>query len=200
MDGVPEGWIKGTYGGFFDFFGGYAFKSSSYVSDGRYHVVTIKNVHDGVFITDCNSKVAAIPNDMKKHCNLSNGDILLSLTGNVGRTCIVCGNKTYLLNQRVAKIAPKLGIPITYAYWKFRDPETQKTIQSLAYGVAQLNLSPVKLAQLELVHPAKEILALFNEYTLPIFQQICTLNLSNIVLRNARDLLLPRLMSGEIRV
>lgn len=49
-----------------------------------------------------------------------------------------------------------------------------------------------------LLVPPQSILVLFNEFVEPIFDQIKNLHLQNQQLRAARDLLLPRLMNGEI--
>jgi len=46
--------------------------------------------------------------------------------------------------------------------------------------------------------PPTTLVNLFSEFADPVFQQIKTLHLQNQKLRAARDLLLPRLMSGEI--
>ncbi len=48
--------------------------------------------------------------------------------------------------------------------------------------------------------PSEKLLNLLNEYVEPIFIQITNLKLQNQKLKAARDLLLPRLMSGEIAV
>jgi type I restriction enzyme S subunit len=48
--------------------------------------------------------------------------------------------------------------------------------------------------------PSRSLLALFSEAVEPVFEQIKVLHLQNQKLRTARDLLLPRLMSGEIAV
>jgi len=177
-DGVPEGWEKKTYADLFQFLGGFAFKSKTYLTDGRYGVVTIKNVHDARFVPECPSRLDAPPEKMKEHCLLKTGDILLSLTGNVGRACIVYG-ADYLLNQRVAKVVGKPGIPVSFVYWTFSNDMTQKELENLAYGVAQLNLSPVKLGEREFIEPPRMILDLFADTAQPIFSQICTLNLQN---------------------
>lgn len=47
VDGVPEGWEKKEINEFISILSGYAFKSSSFVEDGDYKIVTIKNVQDG---------------------------------------------------------------------------------------------------------------------------------------------------------
>jgi len=199
IDGVPEGWEKRTYSDLFEFLGGFAFKSKTYLKDGRYGVVTIKNVHNARFVPECTARLDAPPEKMKEHCVLKTGDILLSLTGNVGRACIVYG-ENYLLNQRVAKVVGESGIPSSFVYWTFSNDSTQRELENLAYGVAQLNLSPVKLGERECLKPSKKILNLFAEIADPIFSQICTLNLQNKQLAKTRDLLLPKLMNGEIVV
>jgi len=99
IDGVPEGWERKAYADLFSFLGGFAFKSKTYEQDGKYGIVTIKNVHDAQFVPECPSKTNLLPEEMKKHCALETGDIQLSLTGNVGRACVVFG-RNYLLNQR----------------------------------------------------------------------------------------------------
>ena len=48
--------------------------------------------------------------------------------------------------------------------------------------------------------PTATLLNLFTEYVRPLFRQIKVLHAQNQKLRAARDLLLPRLMSGEIAV
>ncbi|MFZ9736778.1 MAG: restriction endonuclease subunit S, partial [Prochlorotrichaceae cyanobacterium] len=52
----------------------------------------------------------------------------------------------------------------------------------------------------ELTMPKKQILDLFHEFVDPLYEQISKLNAINQKLQQARDLLLPRLMNGEITV
>ena len=199
VDGAPEGWERKTYADSFSFLGGFAFKSKTYEQDGEYEIVTIKNVHDAQFIPECPSKLNYVPEKMKEHCALATGDILLSLTGNVGRACVVFG-RNYLLNQRVAKVVGSTDIPKSYTYWTFSNKITQKELENLAHGVAQLNLSPVILGQRSLLKPSSSLLRSFEQIADPILWQITMLNLKIVQLRQARDVLLPRLMSGEVAV
>lgn len=198
VDGVPEGWKKKIFNDIFDFKGGFAFKSKTYTENGRYGIVTIKNVHDAHFVQECSSRIDSIPEKMKEHCRLRTGDILLSLTGNVGRACIVVGDE-YLLNQRVAKVTGK-GVSKPYVYWTFSNPKMQIYLENLSHGVAQLNLSPVKLGKEEYVKPPNALLETFEQQTGPILNQICTLVAYNKNLTEARDILLPKLMNGEVAV
>ena len=199
VDGVPEGWEREKLNKLVSLLGGHAFKSSSYQQDGKYGIVTIKNVQQGSFVSECTDYLDDTPDAMKKHCFLSNGDILLSLTGNVGRVCLVYG-ENYLLNQRVAKIEPKNAIPKSFIYWMFDDSIMQKRIENLSSGAAQQNLSPVKLGEQRVILPPNQLLKSFDEIVSLINIEIIQLLVQNQKLAQARDLLLPRLMSGEIEV
>lgn len=198
-NGLPEGWAKSKVSDVFQLLGGYPFKSKTYQDCGKYGIVTIKNVHDANFIPECTAYIDEPPSNMGQHCHLSTDDILLSLTGNIGRACIVFG-ENYLLNQRVAKVVPNEKIPRSYVYWCLRDDEMQRKLENLAYGVAQQNLSPIKLGEQEFVRPSYQIVELFHSYVSNSFDLICSLNLANQKLEQGRDLLLPRLMNGEIAV
>ena len=116
INNLPQDWQKKKLGDLIELQSGYAFKSSTFESDGKYKIVTIKNVKDGSFDGDNVSLIKVIPEKMPSHCSLLSGDILLSLTRNVGRVCMMIGDN-YLLNQRVAKL--KTNYP-TFAYALFR--------------------------------------------------------------------------------
>ena len=79
---------------------GYAFQSSKYNALGKWKILTITNVSGERYINDedCNC-IINLPNDIQDHQVLKEGDILISLTGNVGRVSL-CKNGDYLLNQR----------------------------------------------------------------------------------------------------
>ncbi|MBQ8190677.1 MAG: restriction endonuclease subunit S, partial [Bacteroidaceae bacterium] len=147
VDGVPEGWEKKKIKDLVDLKSGYAFKSSAFVEKGKYKIVTIKNVKDGVFDGDNVSYLNSVPEKMPSHCILQTGDILLSLTGNVGRICMVVGDN-YLLNQRVAKLESKFPV---FTYCLFRHYDTFVAINNLANGAAQQNVSPIRIGEMDML-------------------------------------------------
>ena len=108
--------------------------------------------------------------------------------------------ESYLLNQRVAKVVGSTDIPKSFAYWTFSNEPTRRKLENLAHGAAQSNLSPVTLGNREFIKPESIVLDLFGKIADPIFWQITTLNLVIVQLNRARDLLLPRLMSGKLTV
>ncbi len=196
IDGVPEGWEKKPVKTIIELQSGYAFKSSAFMEDGIYKIVTIKNVKDGAFDGENVSKIASIPEKMPKHCILEDGDILLSLTGNVGRVCIVNG-KNYLLNQRVAKLKSSYK---AYTYCLFRSRDMFIEVNNLANGAAQQNVSPIRIGEMKILIPEKKWLDDFERIVLNYILGIIALQSQIRLLTEARDRLLPKLMSGEIAV
>lgn len=193
---VDPKWEKMSVGDFAELLSGYAFKSSDFRSAGTYKIITIKNVKAGLFDDINVDRISEIPKSMPSHCKLENGDILVSLTGNVGRTCLVCGNNC-LLNQRVAKI--KSEFP-SYAYCAFRSPQLQSLMNGLSTGTAQQNLSPIKLSAAKWVLPEKGLLQCFEENASVLVRVIILLFNQIRSLAEARDRLLPKLMRGEVSV
>lgn len=118
---------------------GYAFKSETYINEGKYKIITIKNVKSGEFdLTEC-CAIDELPNNLQTHQLLSMGDIIISLTGNVGRACIV-NAENCLLNQRVGKIVVKTISPV-FIYEILQTNRFVSKMQNIAQGCAQANLS-----------------------------------------------------------
>jgi len=178
---------------------GFPFHSSMFDENGDYKLVTIKNVQDGFFVPECTDSLSEIPAKVPTHCRLNNGDILLSLTGNVGRVCFVYG-ENYLLNQRVANLVPVDENNRAFTYFLFRQKDFQNTLIGISRGTAQQNLSPIETKSLEIPIPSQDMLDRFADVANPIFQKLVE-NYNEIKnLSTLRDLLLPRLMNGKIRV
>ena len=196
VDGVPEGWEKDTIDSRIELLSGYAFKSSEFNDEGKYKIITIKNVKDGQFDGDNVKRMINIPEKMPEHCKLVDGDILLSLTGNVGRVCIVHG-ENFLLNQRVAKLRSN---NMAYTYCLFRSKDMFDNMNNLTNGVAQQNLSPIRTGKINIVFPTDALIQMFEKTVNPMLNKITVLNKSILSLSQARDRLLPKLMNGEIEV
>ena len=196
IDDAPQGWRIDEVKSIVSLLSGYAFKSNDFVERGKYKIVTIKNVQDGSFDGENVNTIAEIPSKMPRHCILNDGDILLSLTGNVGRVCLVNG-KDYLLNQRVAKLDSKYP---AYAYCLFRNKDMFDIMNNLANGAAQQNLSPIRTENVRILIPSDGLIQKFEDVVSPMISKILLLNKTNDNLKQARDRLLPKLMSGELEV
>jgi len=196
---IPEGWEITSINRFLSIKSGFAFSSKIFNKNGPYGLVTIKNVQDGSFINRCQNYIKDIPSNLPQYCVLRDGDILISLTGNIGRVCLVSGDG-YLLNQRVAKLLPYEEKNYVYAYLLFRQQNVRKRLESIATGVAQQNLSPIKTGEMEVLLPPDELLRNFSNICSPKVEAISIMFRKIENLRRTRDFLLPKLISSEIKM
>lgn len=179
-------------GEFIELQNGFAFKSNTFVEAGQYKIITIKNVKDVIVDSGNVAFVNRIPERMPIHCRIHPRDILLSLTGNVGRVSIAIDHDG-LLNQRVAKV--KSDFPWCSLLF-LTSNESFSLMNNLAVGAAQQNLSPVKLCDEFVEMPIRVKMAQIEKLVAPLFDQIVLLAQQNTTLAAARDMLLPRLMKG----
>lgn len=89
---------------------------------------------------------------------------------------------------------------VTPEFIKFRIDDIKEKMQSFSKGTTQDNLSLEKIKFFDFLLPGKKYVELFTKYTAPLFSEIPNLLLKNRNLRQTRDLLLPKLISGEINV
>lgn len=134
---------------------GYAFKSDEYTDEGHF-LMRIANVQQG-YISTQSPKFVSIParSNLNQY-ELNDGDMLMSLTGNVGRVGFI--EKHHLpaaLNQRVAriKIKDEKEIDKRYLFNFFHNETTREKIEKLANGAAQLNVSTKDIKSLSIPLP-----------------------------------------------
>lgn len=122
-------------------YNGYAFKSELYEDSGDYSILTIACVkNDGLVIDKNTPTINELPQDIRGHQILDVGDVLMSLTGNVGRLCKV-DKPNCLLNQRVAKIAVLKTFDKDFVYQILKTYKFVEYMKMYAQGAAQDNLS-----------------------------------------------------------
>ncbi len=191
-----DSWKNGEVSDVVRVYSGFAFKSKDFDIDGRYGLVTIKNVQDGSFIKDCTDHLSEpLPDKTPEHVHLKSGDIILSLTGNVGRVCAVVG-RDYLLNQRVAKLVSDESQ--AYVYFLFRSKTMKDRMVGISKGTAQKNLSPIETSKLKIKIPPTNIMSQFEESAMNLLNMIVSNNEQIQNLTSLRDSLLPKLISGDI--
>lgn len=133
---------------------GFAFKSDDYVSHGH-RVMRITNVQKGL-VVDSDPKF--VPNeiaDKAYNFKLNAGDILVSLTGNVGRVGrILSQHLPAVLNQRVGLIRPTSSeINDNYLFQFLNSDKFEREAIQNSNGVAQLNLSTKWIENYEIPLP-----------------------------------------------
>ena len=155
------------------------------------------------------SKEKFIPDDFyakleKRGANVRNGDVLLYKDGaHIGRkTYFDCNfpHTKCVVNEHVFIV--RLNKPIMQKYlffWLDQDWVTGKII-GLNSNSAQPGINKSGVGSLPFLVPPLNIIKLFEQMVSPLIHSIFTRALESITLSNIRDTLLPKLLSGEIRV
>lgn len=122
--------------------------------------------------------------------------ILIAMYGaTVGAYSVI--SKPMTCNQAVCALLCNENYPYTYLF-QIAYESKQKFI-NLAVGSAQQNISQVLIKQLNL-HSDLNIIQKFHDLTLPMHQEIESLQAENMRLSDLRDNLLPKLMSGQLDI
>ena len=198
VDGVPEGWEKKMVGDIVKIKSGYAFKSKDWQSTGC-PVVKIKDI-TGTFVNsgllDCVTFDIA---SKAKQYLLNSGDLVIAMTGaTIGKIGIIVDNGLYT-NQRVGKFfLNEEDLPFIYCFFK-QESSLKQIIQLSSASSAQPNISGAQLESLSFVYN-EELYVKYNLECISLFKQMISLQSQIRLLTEARDRLLPKLMSGEIAV
>lgn len=87
---------------------------------------------------DCNC-IINLPNDIQDYQVLKEGDILISLTGNVGRVSL-CKDGNYLLNQRVGLLHITKNVNQEFLYQVLSSRRFENSMLACGQGAAQMNI------------------------------------------------------------
>ena len=200
---IPTGWEVGEMSHFTNVQGGFAFKSKDFIDTNGCKVIKIKNIGDNkdVDIGNCDQ----LPIDYALKSSdfvLSNGDVLMAMTGaKVGKFgMIVCDSSPTLLNQRVARFLPKRVDKPWIVYCALMIEEILEQIVGMAEGSAQPNVSAQGIMSAKLVNTSAPIEKKFVQIVDPFFDEIVVNTKRSRVLIDIRNTLLPKLISGELRI
>ena len=195
---IPDGWTTNPLSDIFTFKSGYSFSSDLYEVSGKYKLLTIKNVQNNGINLNVDNYINVLPDNVPDYCLLKAQDILMSLTGNVGRVGIMYADNC-LLNQRVALAEPVNINQRVFVYFLLKSDIIHKQYEMIANGSSQQNMSPIE---------AEKVIIAYNPEVATKFSTLCNEYLNTIVsnlaenqeLINIRDWLLPILMNGQATI
>ncbi|MDK2742871.1 MAG: restriction endonuclease subunit S [Nitrospira sp. BO4] len=199
---IPRGWEVGRLDKVTDFLTGYAFKSKDWIEQGV-PVIKIGSVKPGILDLRAVSYVSEEVAQKAARFRLSAGELLIGMTGYVGEVGLVPRtDNPPLLNQRVGKfLLEKPGTAaLAYLYCLTRQPEFKAKVEIKSHGTAQANVSAEGILSIEVVVPPKTTRDEFNRVVQPILDRILETHAESASLAMIRDSLLPKLISGEIRI
>ncbi len=182
---------------------GYAFKSKDFQEFGSDRILKIKNISRCIVdiqITDfVSSKTIAKVDD---RFFINEGDVLFAMTGaKIGKMGIIPKTENPLwLNQRVGLFKEKYKGARFFAYLHLKSDWGLDYIENTATGSAQPNISRTGIESCEFPKFGYDEIKEYSEQLGLLFDGVI-FNLGKIhTLQSLRDTLLPKLMSGEVRV
>jgi type I restriction enzyme, S subunit len=200
IDGIPEGWKKIEFSELVDFKEGPGLRNYQFKEQGI-PFLNIRTFGDDEI--DLNKVGYLDENEVYskyKHFLLKEDDHVVSSSGTLGRLVTIrSSHLPLMLNTSLIRMRPKKPMKkwTLKAYLLYDD--FIKKVTSLATGAAQLNFGPSHLHKTTIFFPRNDkIIDKFEENVSTIYLKKKNLLEQNQKLSQARDLLLPRLMSGKI--
>jgi type I restriction enzyme, S subunit len=189
-DGLPEGWRMGCIYEIAKVQYGAPFKSNLFNTNqnGRplVRIRDLKNHQAGVYTTEVHPKEYVI----------QPGDTVVGMDGDF--TPYTWCAEPSLMNQRVCCFMPVAKI--NHAFLRFSIPALLKAEEEAAVATTVIHLGKKDIDTFKVVLPSDAILHLFGERVNPLISKMVSVGLEAKTLATLRDSLLPRLMSGDLRV
>lgn len=199
MDGLPEGWVRRTLGELAEVSLGKMLDAKKNRGDLRPYLANI-NVRWGRFDL---WEVRDMPFEFHEfdRYSLMHGDIVMCEGGEPGR-CAIWKDQVpgMMLQKALHRIRVRPGLDHYFLYYCLSYMVKSGRLAGLFTGATIKHLPREKLIKAVVEIPPERLVRVFADYVAPIELQIRTLELALWRASEARDLLLPRLMNGEIAV
>ena len=200
---VPKGWEVKPLPEIIDFLEGPGIRNWQYTDEeDGIKFINIRCIQNGdLTLTTANKITKEEAFGKYKHFQLEEDDIVVSTSGTLGRFAFV--RKEHLplsLNTSVIRFRPIKNKSTLGFIAGFVENQLQHELEIRASGSAQRNFGPTHLKQISLLVPDFKLLELHQKYASSLFEQRKQLLSEIDVLKDTRDLLLPKLLNGEIQL
>ena len=204
VDGVPEGWRYYKATDVFEYIRGKSYTSKEISEDKGTLMVNLKNIKAfGGYNRNSEKRYTGKYSDSQ---SLSAGDVIMGVTDMtqerrlVGHVAIVPDLKEPMtFSMDIIKLIPIISTSnFVYSLLHFGGYSNQ--ISRFANGVNVLHLKPEVLTNIEVLMPTNTIIEKYDSIFEKYRQQIEILQNKIGYAEKSRDMLLPRLMSGEVEV
>jgi len=203
---MPEGWKQATVSEAFELLRGRSYRSAELADEGGMPFVNLKCMdRDGGFRV---SGLKRFTGDFKPHHAVVRGDIVLAVTDMtqerriIGRAARIplLDEPEAVISMDLVKVRPREGIDRSFLYCWLRYSDFGIRAAQHANGANVLHLSPKAIVDLPFVLPPSNSQVEFGRMVEPFFAQTEVLAVAERRLSASRDLLLPRLISGQLSV
>lgn len=187
---MPEGWNVRAFSDLGVYVNGFAFKPADWGTDGP-PIIKIRELKNGV--TDDTPR---FDGNLPAKYVISDGDLLFSWSAHLDAYLWTGG--TAWLNQHLFRVDALDDIPTAFLFHALR--ERMGEFRSLSQGTTMRHIKRSALSQVMSVIPPPSLRHQFAEFVEPIDGLALALVRETQNSRETRDLLLPRLVSGELVV
>ena len=197
VDGVPEGWERKKVGEIGTVITGKTPSTSNKENyGGSIPFITIPDMHTGIYpVSSVFLSEKGAESQSKKY--IPQGALIVSCIGTAGLVCIT--KERCQTNQQINSLILDDKEMLHYMYFVFLSlKEHLNNIGS--NGATMTNVNKSKFEGIDIVVPSSCIIRDFSQRTTPYFENIKSLQSQLRLLTEARDRLLPKLMSSEIEV
>ena len=197
VDGVPEGWNECTVESFGTVITGKTPPTSNkeYYTNGKVPFVTIPDMHNVVYPLKTEKRLTIEGAQTQKNKYIPPNSVMISCIGTVGLVSIA--TEVCQTNQQINSIILNNEDDLYFFY------ESMLRMKDLldglgSNGATMTNVNKSKLEKLIIISPSKDIVKQYNDVCKPLFESALNLSRKNVYLKNMREALLPKLMSGEV--
>lgn len=168
--------------------------------DEGFYLVTGRHIVNGfIDFSKCYKISSEEHQKVMKRSRPEKGDTIFSNIGTLGTATYVDQDFEFSI-KNVALFKPLKPIYSSFIYLYFISPETVRLMENSSSGTTQRFFSLKFLRGWELIKPSDDILLEFSDVINPILKMRTSLYAQNENLSQIRDSILPKLMSGKIRL
>ena len=182
VDGVPEGWKKMPVDSIYSIKYGKNLSTKLITPEGKYPVYGANGVIGYYDKTNCNEQVVLITSRGN-----GSGDVLMTYH----KDAFITNNSFIVMPHDEYRYCQ---LPFTYLFLK------NANFRSVRTGAAQPQLTNQSIHTVDVVLPSKELISEYCKKTAQYYKMGVYLRNQIRLLTEARDRLLPKLMSGDINV
>jgi type I restriction enzyme S subunit len=203
---IPEGWQVKRLGEVADTFRGRSYRSVDLADEGGLPFLNLKCLdRDGGFRR---SGLKRYTGQFKDIHVARKGDIVMAVTDMTQERRIVARAALVptldadfgIFSMDLVRIEPKPGLPKAFLYAFLRYSSFADEVKQHANGANVLHLSPDRITDFRFPAPTTDLMQRFAGFVAPVVEEVDTLQNKIDNLRRTRDLLLPRLLTGQITV
>jgi type I restriction enzyme S subunit len=157
--------------------------------------VKTPDMHGNMFILGTNDRLSTAGAKSQANKTLPAGSICVSCIGTIGAVSIT--TEDCQTNQQINSVVLANEVSREFLFLRLQD--AKQRLENLgATGATMGNVNKSKFEAMEIVYPTDDLLGRYHRLVEPMFSEILSLFRQIQNLGRVRDLLLPRLLSGQV--